>query len=993
MQRFIFIFCLFMIGCMKGNASLFAPLLEGVNVITGLSEEQTEAEVKKYQPGINQTIDGSVDLADDDFRIGKISRVTLDGSDPIYFSYEPSSTSVYSPDHVTKYGYSPNELIETIEYYEKGTLNRREKLNWNENSQLTGIILENGSGEPVKSTHFHYDEKGVFIQKEEKIEGSLNLCYDNKNRLEKASRANANSSYEYDEAGNILFEKHQIASREYTIQREYDSHNRLLSVTEGKNKNTRYRYDNNGKILQVIKPDGVAIDYVYNEQGLLEEFKASDGSFRYLYKYNQKGLPEKILDMTHRKKQTRSYNERNELTKEVQNTGVKIGYVFDGDGRQKGLILPDRSKIVYHYQEGLLTSIDRVDSDHSVQYSHQMEYNEQGQIKAHHVLKELGKIELKYDEKGYPASISSPWWSQEIEKRDDQGRITHMAFEQENGVRSVVFAYTEEGQLAEEEEDHYTYDLLYNRVGKNGSEWKINSLNQLVQTPDASYVYDINGNLIAKHSKEGKILFAYDALDRMVKVENPEKQRVQYIYDSFHRRIEQRLDEWQEGEWKHQGTEKFIYDGFKEIGKIDQEGNLVELRILDNSLTSDTGSAVALELYGKLLVPIHDLQGSVSCLVDAESGEIIENYSYSAFGEECIKSSFVRNPWRYCSKRVNESTGLVFFGKREYDPQMGRWISPDPLLFCDTPNLYAFARNDPLNCTDQYGLFSISKLWDNLSTLFFKGFQYLQFCAHHAKIKLSSELKLPPQVSDALEKIGKTLLGESTYLLMGPYYEETQIGNFGEREISDKVRVTFINGILNTRMVLHENLSMISDCHGGVKIHYVFRPTEGWTWDVSRGIMIRMAYFAGFRSIHAHLLAKLWSVLIEEMGGVDGGGTIVHYAHSLGGSETDRARQLLTPEEQKMIRVITFGSSTLIRNEGFQFVVNHVSVNDGVSSIFLEPLGRIRNYFDPDSNVRYYASDLGSRWLPIDHLLNGPTYGPLLRQMGTNFVHEFSTED
>ena len=159
--------------------------------------------------------------------------------------------------------------------------------------------------------------------------------------------------------------------------------------------------------------------------------------------------------------------------------------------------------------------------------------------------------------------------------------------------------------------------------------------------------------------------------------------------------------------------------------------------------------------------------------------------------------------------------------------------------------------------------------------------------------------------------------------------------------------------------------------------------------------MIKTTFlFFGFRSLHAHLLAELWRSLIQEMGGVEGGGTIVHYAHSLGGSETDRARELLSPEEQKMIRVITFGSSTLVRNEGFQYVVNNISVNDGVSSFLLEPLGHIRNLFDPDSNVRYHGSYFygSSPWWPGDHLLNGPTYSALLRQMGKDFVSEFGAE-
>ncbi len=160
---------------------------------------------------------------------------------------------------------------------------------------------------------------------------------------------------------------------------------------------------------------------------------------------------------------------------------------------------------------------------------------------------------------------------------------------------------------------------------------------------------------------------------------------------------------------------------------------------------------------------------------------------------------------------------------------------------------------------------------DLASQAFFTCFNFVLKSAHHVKLKLSAELKLPPQIGTELEKVGKTLFGDSTYLLMGHSCEETQIGYYGDQEISDKVRVTFINGILTTQNTMWYNLDVISQCHGGVKVHYIFRPTEGWTWDISRAITIKMAFQFGFRSMHATLLALMWRGLIREMGGIEGG--------------------------------------------------------------------------------------------------------------------------
>lgn len=277
-----------------------------------------------------------------------------------------------------------------------------------------------------------------------------------------------------------------------------------------------------------------------------------------------------------------------------------------------------------------------------------------------------------------------------------------------------------------------------------------------------------------------------------------------------------------------------------------------------------------------------------------------------------------------------------------------------------------------------------SETWDYLSNIFFDCFTYLQLTARRAQMNLNAELNLHDPICEAFEKFGKYLFGESFYLLLGPQFVETEIATFGQGEINDKARVTFINGILNTRDDLKDNLEFISGSHGGVNVHYVFRPTEGWTWDVSRASVVKLGYFFGFRSLHAHFLADLWHKLILEMGGPNGGGTIVHYAHSLGGTETARARDLLSPAEQKMIRVITFGSSSFVRNEGFQSVINHVASNDGVTYF-----GYLRYFFGPDYDLHHHTSPSG---FPLtDHFLNGETYGPILEKLGEDFVTEFGS--
>ena len=49
------------------------------------------------------------------------------------------------------------------------------------------------------------------------------------------------------------------------------------------------------------------------------------------------------------------------------------------------------------------------------------------------------------------------------------------------------------------------------------------------------------------------------------------------------------------------------------------------------------------------------------------------------------------------------ATGLVFMRNRWYDPGRGTWLSPDPMGYVDSSNLYAFCGSDPVNCKDPTG--------------------------------------------------------------------------------------------------------------------------------------------------------------------------------------------------------------------------------------------------------------------------------------------------
>lgn len=232
-------------------------------------------------------------------------------------------------------------------------------------------------------------------------------------------------------------------------------------------------------------------------------------------------------------------------------------------------------------------------------------------------------------------------------------------------------------------------------------------------------------------------------------------------------------------------------------------------------------------------------------------------------------------------------------------------------------------------------------------------------------------------------KIFEEYFGKGFLQLNGYYSHPMESGTYGRGEVNEKVRISFINGISNVRSYFRDSLEQINSTHGGANIHYIFRPTEGWGWDMLKAIAIKFGYV----SPYSKELAALWRSLIDEMGGVGNGGLVIHYCHSLGGADTVTAAKLLTPEERKMIRVVSVGSASMIPDDlGFESATNYVSVRDGVC--LLDPVHYIAGRWRPEqSNIHFIGSHLG---IPlVDHALFMETYRELFTELGHKFVHEY----
>jgi len=113
-----------------------------------------------------------------------------------------------------------------------------------------------------------------------------------------------------------------------------------------------------------------------------------------------------------------------------------------------------------------------------------------------------------------------------------------------------------------------------------------------------------------------------------------------------------------------------------------------------------------------------NIQGDVVEIYTA-SGTLAASYIYDAWGNHLVlnaygagntSSTFIGNvnPIRYRGYYFDRETGLYYLQTRYYDPEIGRFISPDSLDYLDPEtlggiNLYAYCNNNPVMYADPSG--------------------------------------------------------------------------------------------------------------------------------------------------------------------------------------------------------------------------------------------------------------------------------------------------
>ena len=479
----------------------------------------------------------------------------------------------------------------------------------------------------------------------------------------------------------------------------------------------QYYYDRDRRLTRIHFPSGLQINNIYNT-GRLAQIQTPEGNINFTYLCGSK------VGSVAMGAEAITYGYDGSLVKSETLSGTlnqTLGYTYNTDFNLTGFTYAGGTTSYTYDNDGLLTKAGAFTITRDA--ANGLPTGVTG-----------GTLSLTQSFTGYEEleaqnySINSSSLTSWTLSRDDVGRIK---IKQERvGGTIINYAYTydamgrlltviKEGILVEE----YQYNQYGTRIyeinslrGITGRSFTYSHEDHLLQAGTTTYQYDADGFLVNKTTEAGVTEYAYSSRGELLQVKLPDTRVIGYLHDPHGRRIAKVVN--------GAITEKYLWEGLTRLLAVYDGSN----NLMRRFEYADARMPFAMVKNGSTYYLTYDQVGSLRVIADA-AGNAVKRIDYDSFGNVLNDTAPTFDvPFGFAGGLHDRDTGLVQFGFRDYDPDVGRWTAKDPIGFGGGDvDLYGYCLNDPINLLDPNGAGIIS---------FFKCFYY----AHKVK-KYQDECK------------------------------------------------------------------------------------------------------------------------------------------------------------------------------------------------------------------------------------------------------------
>ena len=243
-----------------------------------------------------------------------------------------------------------------------------------------------------------------------------------------------------------------------------------------------------------------------------------------------------------------------------------------------------------------------------------------------------------------------------------------------------------DGNMAFADSAHYSWDKVGNRTDHGSSPSAGNRITGL-------HGYTLTWNdagFLTQKSKTGFTQdFFWNARGQLDSV-STDSVMTRFKYDGLGRRTQKDAD----------GTiTNYIHDGDDLLMELDSSFEIVA----EYTHFPGTDKLHSMIRDSAVYYFATDEKGTVLGLYDT-LGVVQNTYRYDPWGNPESESENVTNPFRYIGRVWDDETGLLYVRARYYDPEIGRFISEDPIGLAGGINTFAYTSGDPVNRVDRTGL-------------------------------------------------------------------------------------------------------------------------------------------------------------------------------------------------------------------------------------------------------------------------------------------------